>query len=147
MYMSHVEILCLNCRRDFNLTILFYLLSCLRDSSEAQPILFPHNLEYIVLVSIWYFSSGLFWWFSSKESVCHCRFRFYSCVAKWPQRRKCQLILLFLLGKWHGQRTLVNDRVGHDLGIKQQQFFFCFLPLTHFNQVLTLLYSVLELFL
>ena len=145
--MSHVEILCLNCGRDFGLTIVFYPLSYLRDGSEAQPILFPHNLEYIVSVLIWYFSSGLFWWFSGKESVCHCRFRFYPRVAKGPQRRKWQLILVFLLRKCHGQRNLVNDRVGHDLGIKQQQSFFCFLMLIHSNQVLTLVYSVLELFL
>ena len=113
--MSHVDILCLNCRRDFGLTIFFYPLSYLRDGSEAQPILFPHNLEYIFLVLIWYFSSGLFWRFSGKESVCPCRrFRSYPWIGKRPWRREWQLIPVFLPRKCHGQRNLVNDSLwGH----------------------------------
>ena len=51
---------------------------------------------------------GLFWWLSSKESSCQCRTRgFYSRVRNIPQRRKWHFTPGFLLGKSHGQRSLV----------------------------------------
>ena len=50
-------------------------------------------------------------------------------------------------GTWRTTVYGVTKRVGCDFGTKQQQSFFCFLMLTHFNQVLILEYSVLGLFL
>ena len=51
---------------------------------------------------------GLFWWLSSEDSSCQCRTcGFDSWVRNIPQRRKWQLTPGFLLGKSHGQRSLV----------------------------------------
>ena len=45
------------------------------------------------------------WWLSSKESACQCRrCGFDSWVGKIPWRRKWQLTLVFLPGKFNGQR-------------------------------------------
>ena len=55
------------------------------------------------------------------------RCRFDTWVGKIPWRRKWQPTPVFLLGKSHGQRSLVGyspqgrRRVGHDLATKQQQ--------------------------
>ena len=60
---------------------------------------------------------GLPWWLSSKESVCQCRLNPW--VGKIPWR-KWQSTPVFLLGKFHGQRSLVGyspwgcTRVGQD---------------------------------
>ena len=58
------------------------------------------------------FSPGLLWWLSGKVSVCQCRrlkrLRFDPWVGKIPWRRAWQPIPVFLLGKSHGQRSLVG---------------------------------------
>ena len=71
---------------------------------------------------------GLPWWFRGKESACQCRrHRFSFWVSKIPWRRKWQPSPVFLPGKSHGQRSLVDcsawghKRVGHDLAAKQPQ--------------------------
>ena len=52
---------------------------------------------------------GLPSWLSGKESACQCRkLGFDPCVGEVPQRRKWQPIPVFLLGKSHGQRSLVG---------------------------------------
>ena len=62
---------------------------------------------------------------SGKESTCRCRrHRFHPWKIPW--RRKWQPIPVFLLGKFHGQRSLVDYspwsyRVGYDWVTKQQQ--------------------------
>ena len=49
------------------------------------------------------------WWFSGKESDCQCRrLGFNSWVRKIPWRRKWKTTLVFLSGKFHGQRSLVG---------------------------------------
>ena len=54
-------------------------------------------------------SLGLPWWFRGKESACQCRrHRFDPWVKKIPWRRKWQLTLVFLPGKFHEQRSLVG---------------------------------------
>jgi len=65
---------------------------------------------------------GLPWWCKGKESAYQCRrCGFDPWSRKIPWRRKWQPIPLFLLGKSHGQRSLVDyspwgcKRVGHDL--------------------------------
>ena len=65
----------------------------------------------------------------SVTRIClHCRrCRINPWVAKIPWRRKWQLILVFLPGKSHEQRSLVGyspwgcNRVGHDSVTKQQK--------------------------
>ena len=73
----------------------------------------------------------LFWWFRGKkiflQSRRHRRHGFNPWVRKIPWRRKWQLTPVFLLGKSHGQRSLVGyspwgrQRVEHGLVTKQQQ--------------------------
>ena len=54
-------------------------------------------------------SYGLCWWFSGKESACQCRtYRFDLWVGKIPWRRKWQPTPVFLPGKPHQQRSLVD---------------------------------------
>ena len=49
------------------------------------------------------------WWLSSKKCTCQRgRHRFYPWVRKIPWRMKWQPILLFLPGKSHGERSLVD---------------------------------------
>ena len=69
---------------------------------------------------------GLPWWLSGKEFTCQCRrLGFNPWVGKIPWRRKWQPTPVFLPGKSHGQSRLVGSmvlqRVGHNLAIKQQQ--------------------------
>ena len=74
-------------------------------------------------------------WVSGKESACQCRRRrrhgFDPWVGKVPWRRKWQPTPLFLPGKSHGQRNLVDyspwsfKRVRHGLATKQQTIFYC----------------------
>ena len=73
-------------------------------------------------------------WLSSKRTHLPSRRPGFSpWVGKIPWRRKWQPTPVFLLGKSHGQRSLVDSsswghkRVGHDLATKQQQI--C-LPIT-----------------
>ena len=48
-------------------------------------------------------------WLSGKESACHCRrHEFNPWVGKMPWSRKWQLTPVFLPGKSHGQRSLVD---------------------------------------
>ena len=48
------------------------------------------------------------WWLSDKESICQCRrCRFDLWLRKIPSSRKWQSTPVFLLGKFHGQRSLV----------------------------------------
>ena len=48
-------------------------------------------------------------WLSGKESACKCRtHRFNSWVRKTPWRGKWQFALVFLPGKFHGQRSLAG---------------------------------------
>ena len=76
-----------------------------------------------------YFLIGLPLWLSVKESACQCRrCGFNPWVGKVPWRRKWQPAPLFLLGKLHGQRSLVgynlwgHKRVRLYLVTKQQQY-------------------------
>ena len=49
------------------------------------------------------------WWLGGKESACqHKRPRFDPWVRKIPWRRKWQPTPIFLLGKYHGQRSLAD---------------------------------------
>ena len=49
------------------------------------------------------------WWLSGKESTCQCRRRgLNSWIGKIPWRRKWQPPLIFLPGKFHGQRSLAG---------------------------------------
>ena len=63
--------------------------------------------------------NGLLWWLRGKESACLCRkHKFNPWVGKIPWGRKWQPTPVFLLGKSHGQRSLVGYnprgcRVGH----------------------------------
>ena len=72
-------------------------------------------------------NTGLLRWLSGKESAYQCRKPgFHLWVYKFPWRRKWQPTPVFLPGKSHGQRSLVDyspwgrKRVGHDLAAKQQ---------------------------
>ena len=86
-----------------------------------------HDLNYWNLTLY----EGLPWWLSGKESACHCRrcrrHGFSRCVRKIPGREAWQPTPVFLLGKSHGQRSLVGYspwgcRVRHDLVTKQQYY-------------------------
>ena len=49
------------------------------------------------------------WWFSGKEHACQCRRHgFNPWTGKIPWKRKWQPIPIFLPGKFHGQRSLVD---------------------------------------
>ena len=71
-------------------------------------------------MNMYIYIEGLLWWLSDKESACQCRrLRFDSWVRKISWRRKWQPTLVFLFGKSHGQRSLVDynpqsKRVRHD---------------------------------
>ena len=74
-----------------------------------------------VYINIW----GLPWWLSSKDSTCQCRrLKFDSWVGKIPQKRKWQPTPVFLPGKSHGKKSLVDytvhrvPRGRHDLVTK-----------------------------
>ena len=71
---------------------------------------------------------GLPRWLSGKESACQCRrWVFNPWVWKIPWRRKWQSTIVFLPGKSHRQKSLVDfspwghKRVRHNLTTKQQQ--------------------------
>ena len=71
----------------------------------------------------------LTWWFSGKEPTCHAGDNeFDPWVRKIPWKRQCQPTPVFLLGKSHGQRSLMgyslwdHKKVGYDLASKQQQY-------------------------
>ena len=91
------------------------------------PILLSNMIIYIFYLKC--FSGGLLWWLSDKESVCQYRrlrrHRFDTWVGKIPWRRKWQLTVVFLCGKFCGQRSLAGyspwglKRVGHDLATKK----------------------------
>ena len=67
---------------------------------------------------------GLPRWLSGKEPTCQCRRHqgrgFHPWVGKIPCRRKWQPAPVFLLGKFHGQRSLAgysprgHKAIGHD---------------------------------
>ena len=58
---------------------------------------------------------GLLWWLRGKELPCQCRRHgFHPWVGKIPWRRKGQPVPVFLVGKYHGQGSLVgNISQGH----------------------------------
>ena len=69
---------------------------------------------------------GLHWWLGGKESACQRRrCRFNPWFRKIPWRRKWQPSPVFLLVKFHGQKSLVgyslwgHKRVRYDLATKQ----------------------------
>ena len=115
-------------------SIVFFLLFSIKDLVIYLSfiiIMFPFNFSlnrfclYVHIV----LDTGLPWWLSGKESACQCRrLRFDCWVEKTPWRRKQQPTPIFLPGKSHGQRSLVDysvwgfKRVGHDLVTKQQQW-------------------------
>ena len=56
-----------------------------------------------------YIQLGLLRWLSGKESTCQCkRHGFDPCIGKIPWNRKWQPTPVFLLGEFHGQRSLVG---------------------------------------
>ena len=58
--------------------------------------------------------NGLLWWLSSKESACRCRrHEFNPWVRKIPWNRKWQPTPVFLPGKSHGERSLVDYSPWH----------------------------------
>ena len=70
------------------------------------------------------------WWLSGKESACwYRRCGFDTWVRKIPWRRKWQPTLVFLPGKFHGQRSLAGyspwgqKRTVHDWATKRQTNF------------------------
>ena len=73
------------------------------------------------------FDRGLSWWLNDKESACQCRRYRFDPWVEITWRRKCQPTVVLLLGKSHGQRSLVGyspwgrKRVRHDSVTKQQQ--------------------------
>ena len=74
------------------------------------------------------FKFGLPRWLSGKESTCQCgRRRFDPWVRKIPWSRKWQPTPALLLGKSHGQRSVVSynpqghKTVRHNLATKQEQ--------------------------
>ena len=74
------------------------------------------------------FKFGLPRWLSGKESTCQCgRRRFDPWVRKIPWSRKWQPTPALLLGKSHGQRSVVSynpqghKTVRHNLVTKQEQ--------------------------
>ena len=82
------------------------------------------KLSHLVL-SLW--SLELCWWLDGKESTCQCtRPGFDPWVRKIPWRRELLPTPVFLPGKSHGQRRLVDyrpwgcKRVRHDLTTNQQ---------------------------
>ena len=73
-------------------------------------------------------SIGLLRWLSGKESTCQCRGHgFDPWVGTISWQREWQPTPVFLLGEFHGQRTLVgyspwgHKRVRYDLVTKQQR--------------------------
>ena len=53
--------------------------------------------------------AGLLWWLRWKRICLHCgRLKFNPWVRKIPWRREWQPTLVFLLGEFHGQRSLVG---------------------------------------
>ena len=65
--------------------------------------IFPTILPHCILLM------GLLWWISDKEFPCQWKRRgFHYWVGKIPWRRKWQPIPVFLPGKSHGQRNLVD---------------------------------------
>ena len=73
----------------------------------------------------------IYTWLSGKEPACQCRRHgFNPWVGKIPWRRKWQPTPVFLSGKSHGQRSLMDysswghRRVRYDLVTKQQQQLF-----------------------
>ena len=65
--------------------------------------------SYVVYLKSSWLQLGLPWWLSGKASTYQCkRRRFDSWVWKIPWRRKWQPIPVFLPGKSHGQRSLVD---------------------------------------
>ena len=76
-------------------------------------ILFPFFWTRAAIFSFCTELTGLPMWHSGKESACQCRrhktCRFNSWAGKIPWRRKQQLNPVFLPGKSHGQRSLVDS--------------------------------------
>ena len=86
-----------------------WLCKCLTPGAKKGTIFcLPTWVNYMISMSI----SGLPRWLSGKESVCQCRWprrhRFNPWAGKIPWRRKWQPSIVFLLGKSHGQRSLVG---------------------------------------
>ena len=72
----------------------------------------PIELPWNILLKIKLFTNGLPRWHSGKESACQCRRRQFDLwVRKIPWRRKWQPALVFLPGKFHGQRALTGYTV------------------------------------
>ena len=78
-----------------------------------KTFLSPLNyLEIFCWKLIKLFTNGLPRWHSGKESACQCRRRQFDLwVRKIPWRRKWQPALVFLPGKFHGQRALTGYTV------------------------------------
>ena len=102
--------------------------SCDSNSIQEGFILRASSNPNYLLITI---TLGLPRWHSSKESACQCRrhkrLSFSPWVGKIPWSRKWQPTLVFLPGKFHGQRSLVgyspwsHKRVRHGSATKQQQ--------------------------
>ena len=90
----------------------------------CHPLFLPNHSKSIIYLKcyvlsmvyhIWTFSlflKGFPSWLSGKEFICQCRrcrrHKFYSRVRKIPWKRKWQPTLLFLPGKFRGQRSLAG---------------------------------------
>ena len=72
--------------------------------------IYMHMCIYFFCINIYAFyiyMCRLPWWFSDKDSACHClRCGFDPWVGKIPWRRKWQPTPVFLPGESHGQRSL-----------------------------------------
>ena len=89
---------------------------------SLSRVYFLQLLHYLVVLDhgFGWFSkdNGLLWWLSGKESACQCRRPMKCRINPWVEiiscRRKWQPILVFLPGKFHGQKSLAgSQRVGH----------------------------------
>ena len=84
-------------------------------------------LSVVPVLTVYFLECRLLWWLGGKDYACQCRRRgFDLLVTKISCRRKWQPTPVFLLGKSHGQRSLVgyspwsHKIVRHNLATKQQ---------------------------
>ena len=80
------------------------------NSTEISKILFRKSRgTYAITHTHTHTHMGLPWWLSDKESTCQFRRHVFDpLVRKISRRRKWQPTPIFLLGKSHGQRSLVG---------------------------------------
>ena len=98
---------------------------------HRTPRWVPHVIEQLPVSHLFYTWLGFPWWLNGKELTYQCRNRGLDpWIGKIPWRREWQPTLVFLPGKFHGQKSLLgysprgHKRVGHDLATRQQVYIF-----------------------